>query len=95
MAAAAGRRGKRRRAAGGSAKPNPPQLLLFGANPGGRRTWTRGGVKIGKEVDRIYYVHVTEGPRVHEFEHNGVKLEGLPDGSLRIFHPDLRLWEDQ
>lgn len=69
-----------------------PQLLLFGANR--PCTWTKGAKRIGKEVDSIKYVHVRQGPRVHEFERNGVRMECLPDGSIRIFHPTYRLWEE-
>lgn len=48
----------------------------------------------GKDVDAIYYVHETEGPRVHRFRLRGVQMEALRDGSIRIFHPTERIWED-
>jgi len=59
---------------------------VFGSNP--------GAVQIGKQVDAIYYHHVTEGARVHEIETEGVRMEGLPDGSVRIYHATERLWQD-
>lgn len=70
----------------GRVKTNPGELLVFGPNP--------DGVPIGDQVDAIYYHHVTEGPRVHEIETEGVCMEGLPDGSLRIYHATERLWRD-
>ncbi len=62
------------------------ELLTFGPNP--------GAVPIGSQVDAIYYQHVTEGARVHEIETEGVKMEGLPDGSIRIYHDSERLWRE-
>ncbi len=72
-------------------RPLTGELLVFGPNPGGP---ARGAVPIGTQVDAIYYEHVTEGPRVHEIETEGVCMEGLPDGSLRIYHRSERLWRD-
>jgi hypothetical protein len=67
-----------------------PSLFVVGANPGTRRA---RGKLFGKNVHKVYYEHATEGYRVHEFA-SGVKLEGLPDGSVRLYHPKKRIWED-
>lgn len=62
---------------------NPPIVLL---NPG-------APVTFGKEVDAVFYEHVSEGPRVHYFG-RGVRVQALPDGSIRLYHPRKRLWAD-
>lgn len=64
---------------------NPPELLVFGTNPGGRAR------KLGK-AHELKYMHATEGARVHEFDGDEV-IELLRDGSVRIYHPQgKRLW---
>lgn len=52
-----------------------------------------GGV-FAKQVEYIEYTHADDGqPYYHAFG-KGVKMEALPDGSLRIFHPNRRMWVD-
>lgn len=65
-------------------RPNPAMAIIGG---------NRGRV-FGKQVHKVFYEHVTEGNRVHEFEKNGTKMEALPDGSIRIYNPKHRLWEE-
>lgn len=75
-----------------------PTAIIVGTNPprgAGRRPRHARGVQIGSRVDRVYYEHVTHGPRVHRFE-TPVRIEGLADGSVRIYSPrGARLWEDR
>ena len=93
MTAGRKKRAAKKRAPKKRRKPNP-SILVVGANPGGEgQKPTRGGRIFGKEVDEVFYVHVTEGPRRHPFG-KGVKVEALPDGSIRLFHPRKRLWKD-
>jgi len=62
-----------------------PDLLTFHDNPGG--VWSH-------RVYDLRYVHDDDGENyIHEFK-PGVRLQGLPDGSVRLFHPRRRLWED-
>lgn len=61
--------------------PNPT-LAVLGPN--------RARV-FGTHVHLVKYEHVTEGFRAHEFG-PGVRMEALPDGSVRLFHPRKRLW---
>jgi len=63
---------------------NPDILIASAGN---------SAVLIGKEVHKVFYKHVTEGNRVHEYG-NGVRMEGLRDGSVRIFHPSKPVWEN-
>lgn len=60
---------------------NPP--ILVASNP---------PVIIGADVHKVYYTHVRRGDRVHEFTERGTIMEGLPDGSIHIFHPDHPVW---
>ena len=70
-----------------------PSIVIVGPNPGGSKP-TKGATPIGKDVEiSVRYEHVTEGPREHLFTET-VQLEGLPDGSVRIYHERLALWED-
>jgi hypothetical protein len=64
----------------------------LGRNPGGSAS--RGRV-FGAQVEELKYRHVKRGARVHTFAKRGTKLEALPDGSVRIFNPKSRLWEDR
>lgn len=64
---------------------------VWGQNPAGaRKPWGR---QFGKQVDAVFYVHNTEGPRVHYFG-PGVRVEALADGSIRLYHPKRRVWAD-
>lgn len=67
---------------------NPP-LVVYGPNP------PEGAEIIGTDVEAIYYRHAEDGKAyVHQFESPGVALYGNPDGSVRVEHPDRRLWKD-
>jgi hypothetical protein len=55
---------------------------------------TPGSKIFGKQVDSVFYVHVKEGARVHTFA-PGVKVEALPDGSIRMFHATKKLWDER
>jgi hypothetical protein len=68
----------------GSHNRNP--AILVASNP---------GVLIGDSVHKVYYHHVTEGNRVHVYEVEGVRMEGLRDGSVRIYHPSLPIWGNE
>ena len=62
-----------------------PELLTFHDNPGG--VWS-------SRVYDLRYRHDSDGEDyVHDFK-PGVRMQGLPDGSVRLFHPSRRLWED-
>lgn len=53
----------------------------------------RGRV-FGKQVLEVRYVHAEDKCRyIHKFG-NGVQMENLADGSVRLFHPKHRIWED-
>lgn len=68
------------------ARKNPGELLVFGANPGG---------KVLGKLHQIRYEHETEGLREHDF--NGDEtIELLRDGSVRIYSPGgERLWDNR
>lgn len=69
------------------ARRNPP-LAIF-ANP------PKGSKVLSRECHSIAYRHAEDGKLYrHDFEHNGVCIYLLPDGSLLIKHKTLRLWED-
>ena len=74
--------------------PDVTRRLIAGRarNPGG--AVSRGRV-FGSQVEEVKYRHVKRGARVHTFAKRGTKLEALPDGSVRIFNPKSRLWEDR
>jgi hypothetical protein len=58
----------------------------------------RDGVLIGSDVIDLTYYHASSAqqkPYRHQFDKNGAAIWGLPDGSLLIRHPRLRLWEDR
>lgn len=66
-------------------KPNP-DLLVFQENPPDA-VWSR-------RVYDLRYRHDDDGADyVHDFR-PGVHMEGLEDGSVRLFHPRRRLWRD-
>ena len=68
------------------ARRNPGELLVFGANPGGKL--------LGK-LHQIRYAHETEGLREHDFDGDET-IELLRDGSVRIYSPSgERLWTDR
>ena len=63
---------------------NPTLAVLGPLNP----------AHIFGEVKCVKYRHKTEGYREHNFG-TGTKIEALPDGSVRIFHPSKRVWLEQ
>lgn len=67
-------------------RPNP-DLLTFHENPPRDGVWSH-------RVYDLTYRHDDDGePYIHAFR-RGVRLQGLEDGSVRMFHPSRRLWED-
>lgn len=63
-------------------RPNP-DLVTLGLNP----PWS-------SNVLELDYVHEANGyPYTHEFG-PGVHMEGLEDGSVRLWHEDKPLWKD-
>src|SRR4051812_24813520 len=71
-----------------------PAVMIVGANPGGARTWTRGSLHMSERVYEVRYRHLEmKGPYFHPFA-RGVCMEGLPDGSVRLFHPTKPIWAD-
>lgn len=73
-------------------RSNPPQPVSV------TRHFARGaGHLVSRDVESIAYQHVEEPgelPRKHDFEHSGVELWALHDGSILIRHPKYRLWDD-
>lgn len=54
---------------------------------------TQGADPVGRVLE-VRYIHDDDGePYKHEFR-PGVKMEALPDGSLRIYKPGSRVWSD-
>jgi hypothetical protein len=59
---------------------------------------TRRGALMSREVLSISYYHLESAqdrPYKHVFDNDGVEMYGMPDGSIVIRHPTLRLWEDR
>lgn len=77
---------RRRKPARRRARRNPA-LVVMGANP-------RRGELIGTTVERltIRYKHAADGQHYYHHTQAGVRIQALPDGSLRLTHPTRRLW---
>jgi len=63
-----------------------PDLLVFHENP-----------PDGVWSNRVYEVRYRHDENRENYKHTfrpGVRLQGLPDGSVRLFHPDRPLWRD-
>lgn len=71
------------------------ELVVWGTNPDRS---TPGAVQMSKEVDLIRYIRDAPPgkgkPYEHAFERRGFRLEALPDGSVRVYHPTLPVWKD-
>lgn len=65
-------------------RPNP-DLMVFRENPG--EVWS------GRVYDLRYRHDEDGGDYIHDFR-PGVHMEGLEDGSVRLFHPSRPLWRD-
>ena len=64
-----------------------PDLLTFHDNPPPDAVWSH-------RVYDLRYRHDEDGENyIHEFK-PGVRLQALPDGSVRLSHPRRRLWDD-
>lgn len=62
-----------------------PDLVLLGMNPD--PAWS-------SRVLQLDYIHGDNGqPYTHSFR-RGVHMQGLEDGSVRVYHPRRRLWKD-
>jgi hypothetical protein len=58
----------------------------------------KGGALMSRRVLSVEYFHLESAGRLpyrHDFDHDGVELYALPDGSILLRHPRLRLWEDR
>jgi hypothetical protein len=63
-----------------------PAVWIFG-NPGrGRKT--KGSEILSRGSLAIEYVHAEDGKNYRHVFHQGVTIEALPDGSVRMFRPD-------
>lgn len=63
-----------------------PGLLVLGNPPAGAQL-------MSEHVEKLWYHHATEGPRVHEFG-TGVRMYALEDGSVLLKHPSKPVWGD-
>lgn len=62
---------------------NPP-LILMGNPPG----------PMSEDVAFIGYQHVEDGEwYLHEFE-GGVHMDAMPDGTIRVSHPEKKVWKE-
>lgn len=62
-----------------------PDLIFLGANPNG--TWSH-------RVLSLDYYHDDDGqPYTHSFS-RGVHMQGLADGSVRLYNPDRPIWRE-
>ncbi len=50
---------------------------------------------MSKDVLEVAYIHEEDGkPYKHKFEKSGTRLKTMPDGSIKIYNPQYKLWED-
>lgn len=64
-----------------------PDLILLGANPQPDGVWSR-------EVISLDYIHDDDGQAYTHSFGPSVHMQGLEDGSVRLYHPRKRIWRD-
>lgn len=68
-----------------------PSILVMGNPPRGKRG---KGREFGKQVLEVRYIHSEDGKAYKHPFTKGTRMEALPDGSVRIFHPTKPSWKD-
>ena len=50
---------------------------------------------LSNDTLELAYIHAEDGKSYkHDFEKSGTKIKTMPDGSIRIYNPNHKLWED-
>lgn len=77
----------RARRAGVRVPQGNPAVLVFGNPPQASRPWDRATI-ISQRAVAIEYDHVTDGEYYRHDFRQGVVVEALVDGSVRLYRPD-------